>query len=169
LRSDDIDWSTAVLTVRQTKFHKSRLVPLHPSATGPLRDYAVARDRRHPPLRDSTFFVSARGRPLHDERVRQTFHVLLRQAMPGISPPGRVRPRLHDLRHTFAVRRLLAWYRDGTEIDRGIDQLSAYLGHAKVSSTYWYLTGVPELMALAAQRFERFAAPCLETSNDTDL
>ena len=86
------------------------------------------------------------------------FH-LLRQAMPGVTPVGRVRPRLHDLRHTFAVRRLLAWYRDGTDIHRAIDLLCAYLGHAKVSSTYWYLTGVPELFALAAQRFERFAAP----------
>ena len=75
------------------------------------------------------------------------------------SPRGRVRPRLHDLRHTFACRRLLAWYRDGTDIDRAIDQLSAYLGHAKVTDTYWYLTGVPELLALAGQRFEQFAAP----------
>jgi integrase len=169
LRRDDIDWSKAVLTVRQTKFHKSRLVPLHPSALGPLRDYAVARDRHHPPLRDSPFFVSATGRPLYDETVRQAFHVLLQQAMPGVAPAGRVRPRLHDLRHTFAVGRLLAWYRDGADIHQAIDQLSAYLGHAKVSSTYWYLTGVPELLALAAERFERFAAPVPETADDTDL
>ena len=159
LRWHDIDWSAAVLTVRQTKFHKSRLVPLHPSATEPLRDYAVARARRHPPLGDSTFFVSAAGRPLHDETVRDVFHLLLQQAMPGVVAVGRLRPRWHDLRHTFAVRRLLAWYRDGTDIHRAIDLLSAYLGHAKVSSTYWYLTGVPELLALAAERFERYAAP----------
>jgi integrase len=159
LGTADINWSTAVLTVRQTKFHKSRLVPVHASAIEPLRSYAVARDRRHPPLANSTFFVWASGRPLHYETVRSTFAVLLQQAMPGVAPAGRVRPRLHDLRHTFAVRRLLAWYRDGTDIHRAIDQLSAYLGHAKVSSTYWYLTGVPELMALAAERFERFAAP----------
>jgi integrase len=169
LRVNDIDWSTAVLTVRRSKFHKSRLVPLARSAIEPLRNYAIARDRRHPPLSDSTFFVSARGRPLDDDTVRAVFHVLLQQAMPGVAPVSRVRPRLHDLRHTFAVRRLLAWYRDGTDVHKAIDLLSAYLGHARVSSTYWYLTGVPELLALAAERFERFAAPCLETSNDTDL
>jgi integrase len=157
LRVTDINWSTAVLTVRQTKFHKSRLVPLHPSAIEPLRSYAVTRARCHPLLEDSTFFVSAAGRPLNDEKVRSTFHVLLQQAMPGVVPVGRVRPRLHDLRHTFAVGRLLAWYRNGTDIHRAIDQLSAYLGHAKVTSTYWYLTGVPELLALAGERFERNA------------
>ena len=72
---------------------------------------------------------------------------------------GRVRPRLHDLRHSFACRRLLAWYRDGTDIDRAIDQLSGYLGHAKVSDTYWYLTGLPELLELAGRRFEQFTRP----------
>jgi integrase len=169
LRWRDINWSAAVLTVRATKFHKSRLVPVQASAIEPLRRYAVARDRRHPPLQDSTFFVSATGQPLLYTTVRSTFHVLLRQAMPGVRPPGRVRPRLHDLRHTFAVRRLLAWYHEGTDIHRCIDQLSVYLGHVKVSCTYWYLTGVPELFALAAERFERFAATLPETSNDTDL
>jgi integrase len=159
LCGDDINWSTAVLTVRQTKFHKSRLVPVHPSAIAPLRSYAVARDRRHPPLRDSTFFVSGAGQPLLYTTVRRTFHLLLHKAMPGVRPAGRVRPRLHDLRHTFACRRLLAWYRDGTDIHKAIDQLAVYLGHVKVSCTYWYLTGVPELFALAAERFERFAAP----------
>jgi integrase len=159
LRTDDLDWPTAVLRVRPSKFHKSRLVPMHPSAIEPLRNYAVVRDRRHPPQADSPFFVSAAGRPLHYEAARSTFAILLPQAMPGVAPAGRRRPRLHDLRHTFAVRRLLAWYRDGTDIHRAIDLLSAYLGHAKVTCTYWYLTGVPELFALAAERFERFAAP----------
>jgi integrase len=159
LRSDDVDCSAGTLTVRQSKFHKSRLVPLHPSAVGPLRAYAADRDRRHPTLRAGTFFVSEAGRPLAYGTVRQTFHGLLRRAMPGVAPAGRVRPRLHDLRHTFACRRLLAWYRDGTDINGAIDRLSAYLGHAKVTDTYWYLTGVPELLALAAERFERSAAP----------
>jgi integrase len=159
LRGSDINWSTAVLTVRQSKFRKSRLVPVHPGAIEALRRYAIDRDRRHPPLPGSTFFVSAAGQPLLYTTVRRTFHVLLHKAMPGVRPPGRVRPRLHDLRHTFACSRLLAWYRDGTDIHRAIDQLSTYLGHAKVSCTYWYLTGVPELFALAVERFERFAAP----------
>jgi integrase len=155
----DLDWSTGVLTVRRTKFSKSRLVPLHSSAVGQLKDYAEIRDRFHPSRPDTPFFVSEAGRSLCYGTVRHTFHVLLRQALPGAAPVGRVRPRLHDLRHTFACRRLLAWYRDGTDIDRSIDQLSAYLGHAKVSDTYWYLTGLPELLELAGRRFEQFTLP----------
>jgi integrase len=158
LRADDINWSTAVLNVRKGKFHKARLVPVHASAVAPLRSYASARDRQHPPLAEGTFFVGAGGRPLRYPAVARTFAALLRRAMPGVVPAGRVRPRLHDLRHTFAVRRLLGWYRDGTDINGAIDQLSAYLGHTRLRHTYWYLTGVPELFALAAVRFERFAA-----------
>jgi integrase len=159
LGADDVDLQVGVLTIRRTKFRKSRLVPLHTSALGPIRDYAAARDRcrgRNPGM---TFFVSATGHRLPYTTVRHTFHGLLRQAMPGVVPVGRIRPRLHDLRHTFVCRRLLAWYRDGVAIDQVIDQLSAYLGHVKVSDTYWYLTGVPELLAIAGQRFEQFAVP----------
>jgi integrase len=158
LQAGDVDLDAGVLTVRQTKFHKSRLVPLHPSATRSLRDYAAARARHRPAPRDTTFFVSDAGRRLPYGTVRQTFHRLLRGTMPGAASTGRARPRLHDLRHTFACRRLMAWYRDGTDIDRAIDRLSAYLGHAKVTDTYWYLTGIPELLALG-RRFEQFAAP----------
>jgi len=158
LRAEDVDLQAGVLTIRRTKFRKSRLVPLHTSAVGPLRDYAADRDRRCGRNPDMTFFVSATGCRLPYTTVRHTFHALLRQAMPGVVPVGRVRPRLHDFRHTFVCRRLLAWYREGVDIDRVIDQLSAYLGHVKVSDTYWYLTGVPELLAIAGQRFEQFAA-----------
>lgn len=159
LEAGEVDLQDGVLTIRQTKFHKSRLVPLHPSAIGPLRDYAAARDRRHPTPRDTTFFVSDAGRRLPYGTVRNTFHRLLKRAMPGADSTGRARPRLHDLRHTFVCRRLMAWYRDETAIDRAIDRLSAYLGHAKVTDTYWYLTGIPELLALAGGRFEQFADP----------
>ena len=159
LEARDTDLEAGVLTVRRTKFHKSRLVPLHPSATASLRDYAAARDRHRPAPRDTTFFLSDAGRRLPYGTVRHTFHGLLKRAMPGAPSAGRARPRLHDLRHTFACRRLLAWYRDGADIDRVIDSLSTYLGHAKVTDTYWYLTGVPELLAVAGRRFEQFAAP----------
>jgi integrase len=127
LQAGDVDLDAGVVTVHRTKFHKSRLVPLHPSAAGPLRDYAAARDRRHPAPRDTTFFVSDAGRRLPNGTVRHTFHRLLKRAMPGAAPTGRARPRLHDLRHSFACRRLMAWYRDGTDIDRAIDRLSTYL------------------------------------------
>ena len=159
LGADDVDLDAGVLTIRQTKFRKSRLVPLHTTALGPLRDYAVDRDGRRHERRDTTFFVSDAGLRLPYSTVRHTFHQLLRQAMPGAAPMGRVRPRFHDLRHTFVCRRLTAWYRDGTDVDRVIDQLSTYLGHAKVTDTYWYLTGVPELLALAGSRFEQFFDP----------
>jgi integrase len=169
LRADDVDCSAGLLTVRQTKFHKSRHVPVHDSALEHLRNYTIARTRRHPLLANSTFFISDIGRPLRHSTVRETFHVLLQQAMPGVRPAGRPRPRLYDLRHTFACRRLLAWYRDGTDIHRAIDQLSVYLGHTKVSCTYWYLSAVPELLALAAERFERYASPFTGDIHDTDL
>jgi integrase len=157
LQDEDADLDIGVLTVRQTKFHKSRLVPLHTSALKTLRDYVSARDSRSRDPRSTTFFVSDAGQPLRYGTVRHTFHELLERAMPGVVPPGRVRPRVYDLRHTFACRRLLAWYRDGTDVDRVIDQLSAYLGHAKVTDTYWYLEAIPELLALAGDRFEQFA------------
>jgi integrase len=157
LQDGDADLGAGVLTIRQTKFHKSRLVPLHTSALGALRDYVAARDSRYRGPKFTTFFVSDAGQPLRYGTVRHTFHKLLEQAMPGIIPRGRIRPRLYDLRHTFACRRLLAWYRDGTDIDRAIDQLTAYLGHAKVTDTYWYLEGIPELFELAGRKFEQFA------------
>jgi integrase len=159
LAHDAVDLDVGALTIRQTKFRKSRLVPLHASAIGSLRDYATARDQRHSATHRTTFFVSDGNRPLCYSTVRQTFHKLLRAVSLNSTPSGRSRPRLHDLRHTFACRRLLASYRDGSNIDRAVDQLSTYLGHAKVTDTYWYLTGIPELLALAGRRFEEFAIP----------
>jgi integrase len=159
LGANDVDLDLGVLTIRQTKFHKSRFVPLHASAVAPLRDYAADRDGRPRQRRDRTFFVSDAGLRLPYTTVRQTFHRLLRRALPEAASTGRARPRFHDLRHTFACRRLTDWYRDGTDVNRVIDHLSAYLGHAKVTDTYWYLTGVPEMLALAGNRFEQFSSP----------
>jgi integrase len=158
LRIEDVDLESGVMSIFQTKFRKSRLVPLHPSTLGPLWEYATARCRRPVPRVGASFFSCEAGRPLPYGTVRHTFHLLLQQALPGVRPLGRPRPRLHDLRHTFVCRRLLAWYDAGKPIDGCIDQLSAYLGHVKVTDTYWYLTGLPELFAIAGQRFEHFAA-----------
>jgi integrase len=159
LGADDVDLDAGVLTIRQTKFHKTRFVPLHTTALGPLCEYAANRDDRYRKPRDTTFFVSDLGLRLPYSTARHAFHQLLRRAMPEAAPAGRTRPRFHDLRHTFACRCLTAWYRDGTDVNCVIDQLTAYLGHAKVTDTYWYLTGVPELLALAGGRFEQFSAP----------
>lgn len=154
LERGDVDLKAGVLTVRAGKFRKARLVPLHPSATRALARYAAERNA----CCDGSgrFFRTERAPALTCAAVEKTFS-RIRQRL-GWTAQGRAgRPRIHDLRHTFAVRRLLRWYEESTELERKLLALSTYLGHAKVSDTYWYLTGVPELLAIAAQRFERFA------------
>jgi integrase len=150
----DVDWGHGWLMIRESKFHKSRLVPLHPTAVPALRVYARDRDLLHPIARTESFFVSDRGAALPYSTVRQTFRKLCAHLPAPRRPDGRA-PRIHDIRHTFACRRLLHWYADGVDLDHAVAALSTYLGHAKVSDTYWYLTGIPELLDLAAGRFER--------------
>jgi integrase len=158
LSRGDIDWGQSTLTIRESKFHKSRLVPLHPSVVRALREYAQLRDRCHPILQTEVFFVSDWGSPLPYFTVRDTFRKL-REHLPVPTPSGTRAPRIHDLRHTFACRRLLRWYADGVDLDHAVAALSTYLGHATVRDTYWYLTGIPELLGLAVGRFERFTSP----------
>jgi integrase len=154
LRRTDVDLEEGVLTVRETKFHKSRLVPLHPSATISIRAYVKRRDAANPQV-SSALFISEVGLSLPYSTVRTVFRNLVDQVVPRTL--GRRQPRWHDLRHTFACRCLLRWYREGIDVHSRIAALSTYLGHVKVSDTYWYLTGIPELMALTGSRFERFA------------
>jgi integrase len=148
----DLDAEAGILTVRDTKFHKSRLVPLHESVTTALARFASERDRIIPHPICPRFFLSIRGRPLLHSVVQYTFAKLRKNV--AFEGTGRLPPRLYDLRHTFATRRLLEWYRDDTNIGNAIARLSVYLGHVKPSDTYWYLTGTPELLAVAAGRFE---------------
>jgi integrase len=157
LNQGDVDWGQGTLIICESKFHKSRLVPLHPSVVTVLREYARFRDRRHPLPPTETFFVSDRGTALPYSTVRQTFRKLCKHLPLTTRSGGRV-PRIHDIRHTFACRRLLRWYADGVDLDHAVAALSTYLGHAKVSDTYWYLTGIPELLDLAASRFEQFTS-----------
>ena len=154
LTRKEMDLDAGLLTVTESKFHKSRLVPLHPSTTEALTRYAARRDRYHPVVESQAFFLTARGTPLSASTVRTTF-AALRRSLGWHGRDGRL-PRIHDLRHTFAVRRLLRWYEEDTDVDRKIAALSTYLGHVKVSDTYWYLTAVPELMAVTTARFERY-------------
>jgi integrase len=152
LDSDDVDLTHGILRIVETKFRKSRLVPLHYTVTRALLRYARERDSG-----TQTFFVGAHGRPLPYGTVRCTFHRICEQLKwrsNGMLP----RPRIHDLRHSFACRRLLSWYQQGINVDQAIASLSTYLGHGKVTDTYWYLTGTTSLLATAGQRFERFAA-----------
>ncbi len=131
-------------------------MPLHPSTTEALALYAACRDACCELAGPGRFFRTERSPALTAAAVEKTFS-RIRQRL-GWSAQGRARrPRIHDLRHTFAVRRLLCWYEEGAELEQRLLALSTYLGHAHVTDTYWYLTGVPELMAIAAHRFERYA------------
>ena len=153
----DVDLERAVLTVRMTKFRKSRLVPLHPTTADELRTYARSRDRVVPRrAAATTFFVTKTGTALPYSTVRHVFKRLRSSLDWDRADP---RPRIHDLRHTFACRRLGAWYADGSDAAVKVAALATYLGHAHITDTYWYLTGSPELLALAAQRFELFTTP----------
>jgi integrase len=155
LADEDVDLHVGVITVREGKFRKARLVPLHPTTTAALARYAAERDARCEG--PGQFFRTERAPALQKDTVEKTFGRIRKRL--GWTAVGRARqPRIHDLRHSFAVRRLLRWYEQRADVDRKLLALSLYLGHAHVSDTYWYLTGVPELMAITAKRFERFAS-----------
>jgi integrase len=153
----DVAWEQNLLTIRATKFRKTRLVPLHPTTTRALRTYAQLRDRFHPVPRSEGFFVTGRGTFLSATVVQRTFE-RLRDQLSWSARSGTRAPRIHDFRHTFACRRLLQWYKQGVVVDPIIDALSTYLGHTGVKNTYGYLTGVPELLELAVARFEAYAS-----------
>jgi integrase/recombinase XerD len=149
----DVDLVDGMLTVRDTKFGKSRQVPLHASTVVVLQAYAADRDRQHRAPGSPAFLLSTRGTRLDASNLPSTFAVLVRSA--GLQlPVGTRRPRLHDLRHTFATATLVHWYRDGADVQARLPLLTTYLGHADPKSTYWYLSGAPELLALAAARVE---------------
>ena len=154
LQQDDIDLVEGVLTVRQTKFGKSRLVPLHSTTHAALRSYAERRDAHLQSRCGPHFFVAERGGRLLHQYVHRVFWRLSREI--DLRRPGdHSGPRVHDLRHRFAVRTLLTWYREGTDVERQLPALSTYLGHACVRDTYWYLSTCPELMQAAAQRLDQ--------------
>jgi integrase len=149
----DVDWNRSLLTVRHAKFQKSRLVPVHASTLAALRAYVACRDRLIPRRRCRGFFVSRGGARVLHQNFHHTFLRLLRLASLD-KGPGR-RSRLHDLRHTFAMKTLRSWYRSGVDAERRMASLSTYLGHVSPTSTYWYLTATPELLALAGKRLEK--------------
>jgi integrase/recombinase XerD len=155
LRLSDVDLRDAVLTIHGTKFGKSRLAPLHPSAQRVLSRYKSRRNRYLDGRRASDFFfVTKRGTKLDKNNVRRTFHTLSRQT--GLRGEFDSRgPRLHDFRHRFAIQTLLHWYRSGDDVERLLPVLSTYLGHVRPDDTYWYLTACPELMGQAVKRLER--------------
>lgn len=162
LRNGDVDLKDGMLTIRRTKFGKSRQVPMHPSTTDALRRYRGLRDLAEGPrAEDGPFFIGTHGRrrglPLGERQVHRVFHDLRQQLGWGNRGTHHA-PRIHDLRHTFVVRRIVQWQAQGVDIDQAMLSLSTYVGHAMVTNTYWYLSAVPELMALATGRFASFTA-----------
>lgn len=145
----DIDWPEGVLHVRLSKFKKSRLVPLAPSTVDALERYADRRDQLYPNPSSDGFFISLRGTRVIYQCVLKTFRMICENA--GVGANSTVRPRIHDLRHRFAVRALLGWYRDGVDVQPRLAWLATYLGHRDPRSSYWYLSAAPELLAHAAR------------------
>jgi len=150
LDRSDVDWDQGVLLIRESKFGKSRLVPVHPSTLQALAEHARLRDELQRRPKAASFFVSLTRKRLSYAVVQDTFRQLVDKAGVGADAPSP--PRLHDLRHTFAVRTLLGWYRSDEDVQAKIPSLSTYLGHREPASTYWYLSAAPELLALAAAR-----------------
>jgi len=155
LSRDDVDLANGVMLITETKFRKSRLVPLDPSASKALGKYTKFRDQYHPIAKSKKFFLSEKGSPLPYTTVFYNFTRLRKKL--GWCTKGKRPPKIHDMRHSFACRRLILWYEQGVDINNVIYSLSTYLGHVEVSNTYWYLTGVPELFAIAVKKFEKFA------------
>lgn len=156
LTRTDVDLNAGVLLIREAKFHQQRLVPMHPSVTESLRVYARRRDQLVPGSTCDRFFLRDGGSGANQSGMLYALQTLCQQL--GWQPRGDYRyHRLHDMRHTFIVRSMLRLYEQGVDVDRAVLALSTYVGHAKVSDTYWYFTGIPELMSIAAERFERYA------------
>jgi integrase/recombinase XerD len=165
LDRSDVDLSEGILTIRRTKFGKSRLVPVHPTTRTALARYAERRDRILGDIETPAFFVSEQGQRIADGVARHYFawvsqRLGQRASSQGRTGKRRVRirtrrgrgPRIHDLRHRFAAYTLLNWYREGVDVEREIPKLATYLGHRIVSHTYWYIDAVPELLQLASRR-----------------
>ena len=153
LDGDDVDLDAGVLTIRNTKFGKSRQLPLHPSTVQALAGYDQHRAELWPRPWTHSFFVSTNGNRPNKSNVEKVFRDLRRSV--GLEQPrGLPNPRIHDLRHSFAVRTVIDWHRAGVEVQSRLLWLSTYLGHVEPSDTYRYLTAAPELLALAAKRLE---------------
>ena len=153
LDRNDVDLTEGILTIRQTKFSKSRLVPIHFSTQEVLQHYAILRDQTCLFPKTPSFFVSEDGICLTHWSVRWNFVRLSRQI--GLRDAHDSHgPRLHDLRHSFAVQTLLDCYRSGMDVERHMPKLATYLGHRHVNDTYWYISAVPELLNLATERLD---------------
>jgi len=153
LDCEDVDLDGAILSIRRTKFGKSRLVPVHSSTGTALNHYAEAKARAFPRPPTRAFFLSERGIRITEWSARYTFAKVSQRI--GLRAPAKGHgrgPRIHDMRHRFAAHTLIEWYRAGVDVERELPKLAAYLGHVHINETYWYLEAVPELLQLATKR-----------------
>jgi integrase len=157
LARSDVDLAEGVLVVRASKFNKSRELPLHPSAVDALGAYVAQRDSFVAAPKSPTFFVSGKGTPIIYADFGVKFRELVAATRVGAGSP--VVPRIHDLRHSFAVHTLVRWHKAGEDVGALLPRLSTYMGHLTPGYTYWYLSAAPELLALAAARLEKAKGP----------
>jgi integrase/recombinase XerD len=157
LRLPNVDLTAGILTIRESKFYKTRLVPMSPVLSGALGEYVAQRAKEHPTQLDGALFLTRTGTPVARHTAENVFSRLRLRAGVLRHDGGRYQPRLHDLRHAFAVHRLVSWYRQGADVQRLLPQLATYLGHVHIAATQRYLTLTPELLHEASQRFERYA------------
>lgn len=154
----DVDLSQALLTIRETKFHKTRLVPLGKQLTKILLQYSVQRQRENYSQNpDAPFFIGRNGKAAKRRTIEYAFRLICKKADIRRTNGGRYQPRIHDLRHSFAVHRLTTWYKEGADVQRLLPMLSVYMGHICISSTSIYLTMTPTLLEEAGRRFEQYA------------
>jgi site-specific recombinase XerD len=152
----DVDLPASLLTIRESKFYKTRLVPMGPDLTGALGTYVAQRAKDHSTEWDAALFLTRTSTPLVRRTAEHIFSRLRVRAGLLRRDGGRFQPRLHDLRHTAAVHRLVSWYRQGADVQRLLPQLATYLGHVHIAATQRYLTLTPELLREASQRFEHY-------------
>jgi site-specific recombinase XerD len=158
LTVEDADLPNAVITIRDTKFHKTRMVPLGHQLNQVMKQYAARRrDAGHLQHGSAPFFVLRRGGPVSVQLVQQRFRCLRGRASVRRTDGARYQPRLHDMRHSFSVHRLTSWYQQGADVQKLLPQLATYLGHVNIAATQVYLTMTPELLHAASVRFERYA------------
>ncbi len=154
----DVDLDQAVLTIRETKFYKTRLVPIGKQLTQILLQYSIWRQREKYSINpEAPFFIGRNGKAVNQGTIRSAFKLIRKKAGIRRTDGGRLQARIHDLRHTFAVHRLTAWYEEGADVQRLLPVLSVYLGHAYLASTSTYLTMTPTLLKEAGRRFEQYA------------
>jgi integrase len=146
----DVDLETGILIVRRTKFDKDRLVPVHATTLKVLRAYSTARTQMPGALNEIAFFLNARARRYQPDNLGYLFRQLVRRI--DLHPPRTSRPTFRSLRHTFAVRRLIGWYREGANVQALLPALATYMGHVHYSSTAYYLTATAEMLGVAAER-----------------